>query len=295
MTTMRIGGPARWFLSARNVDELKGALAWAEGEELPVFIVGLGSNLIVDDCGYPGLVIRLTGEFREARTETRQGLIIAGGAVPMTKLGRGMTKAGYGDFLFMVGIPGTVGAGVRINAGTKEGDIAGVFKWAEVYGTEGKIMRLDSKKLAFGYRHSELCQCPGVVVLSAAFTLGHKEDANEVAQRVRSHLADRRQREPGEPRNCGSMFKAAPDGTPAGLLIDKAGLKGRRVGDAMISHEHANWFVNVGEASAADVRKLVDIARFEVLEKFGVELEREVVYVPQDQRQLKLGLSPCTL
>lgn len=281
-TTYRIGGPARWYSEAASVDALRECLRWAGGRGAPVFALGGGSNVVIDDAGFPGLVVRLVGELAGISFDEGERLVVCGAGARLKKLGREATSRGLADFLFMTGIPGTVGGAVVVNAGTREGEVSRVCEWVEAVDNGGALHRFSPAEMAFGYRCSALQGRRGLVVTRAAFRFGEAGEPATLKICVRDHLLDRKAREPKIRSNCGSVFKAAPDGTPAGLLIDRAGLKGARVGGAMIANEHANWIVNTGGATAADVRSLAELARVKVLEIFGVDLRREVVYVPQD-------------
>lgn len=282
LTTYRIGGPARFFLDVEDEIQLARAVEWARGEGVPFFLLGGGSNLLVDDAGFPGLVVRLKGSFCTIRTDRAAGLVVAGAGAPLPRLGRTGTKPGFLSYLFLTGIPGTVGGGVRINAGTAEGEIKDILDWADVFVPGRGIERRIAGEFHFGYRTSDLVAEPEAVVLRAAFRLaGQPSDPVKAAEAVKAHLAARRARQPKNPRTCGSVFKN-PEGRSAGLLIDQAGLKGFTIGGAEISRKHANWIVNKGDATAADVQALIAEAQRAVFELNGVKLEREVIYLPQD-------------
>lgn len=288
-TTFRIGGRARWFARPRNVGELREALSFASSEGLKIFTLGGGSNLLIDDAGFDGLVIKLEGDFATLDVDPVEETVTAGGGVRLKKLGRIVSGMGYGGFVFMAGIPGTVGGAVAMNAGTREGDVASVCVWAEVCDYAGKVRRLSADELGFGYRDSHLRREKRLIVTRACFRLGEIGDRQELLARIRESLLERASREPRNRRNCGSVFKAAADGTPAGLLIDRAGLKEARIGDAMIALEHANWIVNMGGAASSDVKALVSLAGERVKQLFGVDLQREVVYLPDDLSDAGFG------
>lgn len=290
LTTFRIGGTAAWYAEPGNVGDLREALDFARSRGLPVFVLGGGSNLLVDDSGFDGLVIRLVGDFAALDIDPVEETVTAGNAVRLKKLGRVVSSMGYSDFVFMTGIPGTVGGAVVMNAGTREGDVASVCAWVEVCDLSGVFRRLGAEELRFGYRDSLIKREKGLVVTRACFRLGELGDRRELAAKIRASLLDRAAREPRNRKNCGSVFRAAPDGTPAGLLIDRAGLKGTKIGNAMIAAEHANWIVNLGGASSADVKALVDLAKARVRELFGVDLKREVVYLPDDLSDESAGI-----
>lgn len=280
-STYRTGGVARWFLAAGGAEEIALAINSAKHLGLPVFILGGGSNLLIDDEGFQGLVVKLGAPFGEI-SFTQEGTVEAGGGARLKKVGRLLTALGYADFLFMTGIPGTVGGAVRMNAGTREGDVSKVCIWVEVLAPDGEIKKISAEELSFGYRSSRFSGGDRSVILKAAFRLGEKGDPAKVKEEVAHHLKERRAREPRIKRNCGSFFKALPDGTPAGLLIEKAGLKGVSSGGAMVAFEHANWLLNTGKASSADIKALARLVEETVYAKFGQTLVREVIYVPDD-------------
>lgn len=281
LTTFRIGGPARWFAEPATEAELAAAYAWARARGLPVFLLGGGSNLLVDDAGFDGLALRLAGEFRRLKVSGES--LVAGAGVLLPKLGREGVKRGLLPYLFLTGIPGTVGGGVRANAGADGGAVADLLKWADVFYPGRGIERLDAGSLGFGYRSSALQAQPDAVLVRAAFRLeGPEVPPDRALALMKEKLAARRARQPRNPRNCGSVFKNPAEGHPAGYLLERAGLKGLSVGGASISRRHANWIVNGGAATAADVKALIELARARVSETCGIRLEREVLYLPED-------------
>ena len=274
---MRVGGPARFFASARSAMELKDALAFARGDGHPVFVLGGGSNVLFPDAGFPGLVIRLAGSLSRIALDEKAGRISAGGGAPFMRLGRRLAALGFSDFLFACGIPGTVGGAVRMNAGTSEGDVSRVLISARVLLPDGSEREMPASEMEFGYRRSRLASMPGAVVLSADFSTGRAGDREETLSAMEKSLAARRAREPRVKRNFGSVFKNPPGSPPAGRLLEEAGMKGARVGGAMVAPEHANWIVNLGNATSADVLALIRLCEERVFERHGIRLEREVV------------------
>jgi UDP-N-acetylmuramate dehydrogenase len=281
-TTMKVGGPARHFAVAENREELAALLGWAKDSGQPVFILGAGSNVIISDEGFPGLVLLLGRAFRNVTVEEEERRVVAGAASPMPLLGRAGVERGWGDFVFLCGIPGVIGAGVRMNAGAGGGEIADIFEWAELVGPDGKMKILSREELTFGYRASSLKELKGAVVMRVC--LRSEETPLSPAKTLamaREELEKRMLRQPENHRNCGSVFKNPP-GLSAGKLIEEAGLKGAREGDAEVSREHANWIVNRGNATGADIRALIERIQDEVYKASGVKLQREVILVPED-------------
>lgn len=281
-TTYRIGGPARWYLEPGSMAGLEAALAWAKGEGVPVHLLGGGSNVLVDDSGLDGLVLRLGGEFRRHPLDPEAGVVLAGAAAPLPALTLALLKVGYGNFLFLSGIPGTAGGAAVMNAGAKGGSFAELFAWAEVRTPEGRVARLEPEEMEFSYRSSKLRREGGYILLRAGLKLGEKSSPGPLLAARGALLAERRAREPKVRFNCGSVFRNPPGEVSAGALIERAGFKGLAVGGAMVSPDHANWIVNTGGACARDVRELCALVAAGVEERFGVRLEREVIFLPQD-------------
>lgn len=268
-TTIGTGGPARFLARPASLAELQEAIAFAASETLPVEIVGLGSNLLVHDDGIDAVVLRLDGELAEARV-AGDVLVAGGGATNAVCLHRAR-GAGLGGFEFASAIPGTVGGGVRMNAGA--------------YGVEFGDRLLDvllvdrlgartvpARELELSYRHSALA--PGQVVAQVRLQL-EPRPAGDVKARVAELLAQRKATQPTTKRTFGSVFKN-PSGESAGRLIEQCGLKGHRVGAAVISQRHANFIENGGGATSADCLALMAEARSRVFDRFGIELEHEV-------------------
>lgn len=281
LTTFRIGGPARYFLTVETEGELAEALNWAASRELPLFLLGAGSNILVDDEGYLGLVVRLGKGFASIEFDNANCMITAGAGLALPRLGNTLVDQGWEGFEFMCCIPGTVGGAVVMNAGTKRGEIKDVLSSVRVMRTDGSVHILSCNELAFGYRSSYF-KSHRDLILSASFRLTARNDPAVLRERVRIAVAERSVKQPANRRNCGSVFKIASDGIQAWQYIDKAGLRGAVEGDAQVAVEHANWIVNSGAATAKDVKSLIRKIQVDVEERFGLSLEREVVFVPED-------------
>jgi UDP-N-acetylmuramate dehydrogenase len=272
-TTYRIGGPARYLLSPGEVDDVGKALQFAQERGIPWLVLGLGSNVLVKDGGFPGLVIRM-GKGLD-KFEMKGATAIVGSGMPTPLLARRTAEAGFAGVERFIGIPGTVGGGVYMNAGCHGAEFAEIVTEVSVMDATGKIKQLTRKQIPFKYRTSGLGQ---VIVLEAKLGLGEESPAK--LKEVQSRLL--RWRKAGTPFDqpcCGSVFKN-PSGTrTAGMLIEEAGLKGFRIGGAHVSILHANYIVNTGNATASDVLKVIDHVRKTVSKKLGVELELEVKIV----------------
>lgn len=270
-TTFRIGGPADYLIEVANRKELSELLLLASKEGLPVYILGNGSNLLVSDDGVRGLVLVLAGEFSQLTVEGTT--VRVGGGHNLPKLANQVMKLGLGGIEFACAIPGTVGAGLVINAGAHGGDLSQVVTEATVVWGDGKIERLTPEQIGFGYRSSYL-QGTSAIVTEVVLSL-HPADKEAMQEAMRHHLDRRRTTQPLKLANAGSIFKN-PVGDYAGRLIEQAGLKGLVEGDAQISEKHANFIVNRGNASARDVLILMDRVRGIVEQRSGIRLEAEV-------------------
>jgi UDP-N-acetylenolpyruvoylglucosamine reductase len=270
LTTIGTGGPARLFARPESLAELEELLAFAAREELPVETIGLGSNVLAADAGVEALVLRLAGELATVRVEGE--LLVAGGGATNAACLHRARAAGLGGLEFAAAIPGTVGGGVRMNAGAYGGDFAAMLVEVTVVSSAGS-RTLGAAELELGYRHSRLGA--GEVVAQARLRLGGRDPALVRAQ-VSELLARRKASQPTNRRTFGSVFKNPPAGPGAGELIERCGLKGRRIGGALISPRHANFIENAGGATSADALALMGEARRQVRARFAVELEHEV-------------------
>ena len=270
VTTLGTGGPARWFARPETVDELRRLLEWARERELTVHTVGLGSNLLVHDDGVDGLVVRLAGELAQARVEDET--LVAGGGAPNAVCLHRARAAGLGGFEFASAIPGTAGGGVRMNAGAYGSDWRAVMVDALVVDADG-ARTVTPAELELSYRHSNLA--PGQVVAEVRFRLEPKPE-DEVKARVGELLAQRKATQPTTKRTFGSVFKNPSAELGAGRMLEECGLKGHRIGGAVVSPRHANFIENAGDATSADAIALMAEARRRAHERFGVVLEHEV-------------------
>jgi UDP-N-acetylmuramate dehydrogenase len=275
LTTYRFGGPARFLVEAHSEVELEAAAALANEEGLEVFVLGRGSNVVVSDRGFDGVVIRLAGAFLDHRMDDA-GVAHAGGAVPLPVLARFAARAGRTGLEFFVGIPGSVGGAVRMNAGCHGSDTAGWLLDARFVSLGDGVAREETAQgLALSYRHSDLGDSD--IVVSARFRTepGSPGDAEA---RIREITRWRKETQPGGTLNAGSVFKNPP-GDAAGRVIERAGLKGFRIGGVEVSRRHANFFVADPGATAADVYALVSEVRRQVLAEVGIDLEPELRFV----------------
>ncbi len=270
LTTIGTGGPARWFARPTSMGLLTTALCFAEAGGLPVAVVGLGSNLLVADTGFDGLVLRLDGSLATIVLDGEH--VICGGGASLAAVVRRATDAGLSGIEFGCAIPGTVGGAVRMNAGAYGGELRDVLSEALVVAAGG-ARRHGPAELEMTYRHSNVG--PGEVVAVAMLQLTYAP-MERVRATVKAMQAKRTAAQPRKTRTFGSVFKNPEEGPGAGQLLEACGLKGHRIGGAQISPVHANFIENVADASSADVAALIGEGRRRVREQYGVELEHEV-------------------
>ncbi len=270
LTTIGTGGPARALARPETLAELEQALAWAATRELPVATVGLGSNLLAADDGIELLVVKLAGEL--ATAETRDGLLLAGGGATNAVCLHRAREAGLGGFEFACAIPGTAGGGVWMNAGAYGSDWKAILVRALVVGGDGAGW-LTPTELGLSYRHSDLRH--GQVVARVEYRLSPRPP-EEIKADVAELIARRKATQPTNKRTFGSVFKNPQHEHGAGRMLELCGLKGHRIGGALISPVHANFIENAGGATTADALALMIEARRRAREQFGVELVHEV-------------------
>jgi UDP-N-acetylmuramate dehydrogenase len=272
-TTIGTGGPARWFARPETVEELHELLRWAGERAVAVEVIGLGSNLLVHDDGVDALVLKLAGELAAAEVEG-DTLVMGGGAANAVGLHRARA-AGLGGFEFASAIPGTAGGGVRMNAGAYGREWRDVLIDAVVVDASGP-RTLSVEELGLSYRHSNLA--PGQVVARARFRL-EPSSTDAVKEKAAELLAQRKATQPTNKRTFGSVFKNPDEGPGAGRMIEECGLKGHRIGGAIVSPRHANFIENADGATTADCIAVMAEARTRVHERFGVALEHEVQFL----------------
>lgn len=273
-TTFRIGGPADYFLLPSTAEEVKKILEICKEKELPYFILGNGSNLLVSDEGYCGVIIQL---YRNYGGITVEGTDIrAGAGALLSQIASAAKNASLTGFEFAGGIPGTLGGAVVMNAGAYGGEMKDVLKEVTVMTEQGEIMTIPAEKLEMGYRTS-LVKKAGYLVLEAVISL-KVGDVEEIKAIMKDLTEKRVSKQPLEYPSAGSTFKR-PEGYFAGKLIMDAGLRGYQVGGAQVSEKHCGFVINKGNATAADVCGLMKDVQEKVQEQFGVTLEPEVKFL----------------
>ncbi|MFZ0408897.1 MAG: UDP-N-acetylmuramate dehydrogenase [Cyanobium sp.] len=274
-TTWKVGGPAEWFAEPGSQEELIQLAAWAAGAGLPFRCIGAGSNLLIADGGLAGLTLcnrRLQG----SRHDSQEGWVEAAAGEPIPTLARKVARAGLHGLEWAVGIPGTVGGAVVMNAGAQGGCTADWLESVRVLDPAGPDapFTLAARDLDFAYRHSRL-QGEPLIVLSARFRLAAGHDPAEITARTSANLQSRTSTQPYQQPSCGSVFRN-PEPHKAGQLIEGLGLKGLSVGDAQVSPLHANFIVNTGNARAHDIDSLIRLVQKRVRDEHGIALHPEV-------------------
>lgn len=270
-TTFRIGGPADYFVTVHSKEEIKEILLLCKKEQISYYILGNGSNLLVGDKGYRGVVIQICRQMNEIYTKGNKIYVQAGAL--LSKVAAEALANSLTGFEFASGIPGTLGGAVMMNAGAYGGEMKHVLESAEVLTPEGEFLTLSLEELKLGYRTSVIAE-NDYTVLSAVITL-EKGNPDEIKAYMDDLKERRTTKQPLEYASAGSTFKR-PEGYFAGKLIQDSGLKGYSVGDAQVSEKHSGFVINRGNASAEDVLTLIKHVQDTVEQKFGVRLETEV-------------------
>ena len=277
LTTLRIGGPADLLVVIESEGDLVRLAAGLAEEGLPYCVLGKGSNVLVPDSGLRGTVIRLGRAFADFRVEPDPDTVWGGAALANAAFVEHARLAGLGGLEFLVTVPGSIGGAIAMNAGAFGGEVSAHLCTVRLLDLNSRPLRPDTQGAAaftFSYRSSPLRGQFGRIVLGGSFRLARATD-EQVQARKERHLAYRRDTQPREYPNCGSVFKNPP-GDYAGRLIEQAGLKGRTIGGAQISEKHANFIVNRGGATCADVLALIDLMQRTVYDRTQVQLEPEV-------------------
>lgn len=292
MTTYRIGGAARYYANPADAQTLLRVLRWAREEsagELPFFVLGGGSNVLISDRGFPGLILHMRGFGGGASEPTPEGIWEVGAGAKLIHWVRRASARGFSGAEELIGIPGTIGGGLRMNAGAFSVELGGLLESLDaILLPDGKppehpeIHRILTESVGFSYRSA-----PGLmntIILRARFRLT-PGDPRKSLERIREVIAARRNRQPLEMPSCGSVFKRPPNDF-AGKLIEQVGLKGMRIGGAQVSPRHANFIVNTGGATAQDILDLIRLIKRRVREESGVELVREVIAIGFSEDEL---------
>lgn len=254
LTSFRVGGPAQWYIAPRRSEQVLESFDWARGRDLPITLLGAGSNLLVSDRGIPGLVLS-TRHLRRSEFDPETGQVTAGAGEPIARLAWQAAKRGWTGFEWAVGIPGTVGGCVVMNAGAHSSCIGDVLVSALVLQADGTVVELKPEDLDYSYRTSVL-QGDRRLVLQATFQLQPGSTKAQVMATTNQNLQQRKSSQPYHLPSCGSVFRNH-DTHAAGWLIEQIGLKGYQIGGAQVAHRHANFILNCGGAKASDIFQLI--------------------------------------
>lgn len=270
-TWWRAGGSADVYIEASDLPTVRAVAALTHQHAVPLFVLGNASNLLVSDKGIRGVVMRLQGDLTQA-TELPGRKVELGAGLKLVSLLKRAERERWSGLQLFAGIPGTVGGAVRMNAGTALGEVSSRLVDIDVVTREGETGTLSPSDLSMRYRHCELPE--GAIVTAARLSLTD-EDFDDCKRHIDEHLAYRAATQPVDVPTCGSTFRNPP-GTSAGRLIDSCGLKGLRIGGAVVSEKHANFLVNTGTATATDLRSLIEEVQRRVREQTGIEMSPEV-------------------
>ena len=285
-TSFKVGGSARYYVKAETIQDLQNALKMTREKGLPSFILGNGTNLLVSDKGFEGVVITLAGEF-SAIEDLGNGAFKVGAATPLGRFARSVLKQGFAGIHKLAGIPGTLGGAIYMNAGAYGQEIGTCCTKVTALDSDGNIHEFSNADCAFGYRQS-IFQKNKAIVLSATFQFPAASAEGKTVADLEAELAEcmakRKASQPLNMPNAGSTFKRLDKGSAdmpqqiaPGYYIEQAGLKGYRIGGAEVSTVHANFIVNAGGATAGDIKQLSVFVQQKVAEKFGIQLKREII------------------
>lgn len=273
LTTYRVGGPAQWFIAPHSLEQLKASAQWATNEGIPITVLGAGSNLLISDRGLSGLVISTRHLREQTFSQETETVTIAAGK-PLPRLCWQLAKQGWAGLEWAVGIPGTIGGAVVMNAGAHGASISDSLVEVLVLEPSGDLKTLSNAELEYSYRSSKL-QGAQNIVLSATFALQAGQSAATVEATTESHLNHRLTTQPYELPSCGSVFRN-PLPRKAGWLIENSGLKGFTVGGAQVAQKHANFIVNLGGATASDIYALIFYVQKQIEDRWELRLHPEV-------------------
>lgn len=276
--TYKAGGSARYLISVENIEELREALKMAKEKKLDSFILGRGSNVLVRDGGYDGIIIRLSGEF--TLIESTQNVITAGAAATNVEVCVLARDEGLSGIEFMHGIPGSIGGAVFMNAGAYGSEICDYVDEVTFMDEDYNVVAKPSKDIDFGYRHTEFMDGGGIII-SVKLRLT-PSSADAVASKMDALLNKRTSKQPMNYPSCGSVFKR-PSGGYAAKLIEDAGLKGASIGGAEVSTKHSGFIINKGEATANDITDLIKLVQKRVKKNSGIDLKTEVRIIGKDR------------
>ena len=272
-TTMRVGGPCDCMVEPSSIEEIQKVLEYARKNNIKYYVIGNGSNLLVKDEGVHALIIKIANKFSGVEVNGEHIKAYSGCSVP--KLSQIAKENSLSGLEFACGIPGSVGGGIRMNAGAYGSEMVNVVEKVGFLDGNGKLNEIDGKDAHFTYRHSMFVENPKYIVVYAIYKL-QKGNKDEISKIMEENMNSRRQKQPIEYPNFGSVFKR-PEGYFVGKLVDECGLKGYKIGGAQVSTKHSGFMVNIEDATCKDVLDLIEYVKKKVYEKFNVKLQEEVV------------------
>ena len=272
-TTMRVGGPCDCMVEPSSIEEIQKILEYARKNNIKYYVIGNGSNLLVKDEGVHALIIKISNKFSTVEVNGEHVKAYSGCSVP--KLSQIAKENSLSGLEFACGIPGSVGGGIRMNAGAYGSEMVNVVEKVGFLDEDGKLNEIDGKDAHFTYRHSMFVENPKYIVVYAIYKLqnGNKDEISKIME---ENMNSRKQKQPIEYPNFGSVFKR-PEGYFVGKLVDDCGLKGYKIGGAQVSTKHSGFMVNIEDATCKDVLDLIEYVKEKVYEKFNVKLQEEVV------------------
>ena len=272
-TTMKVGGPCDCMVEPSSIEEIQKVLEYVKENNIKYYIIGNGSNLLVKDEGVHALIIKIASKFSSVEVNGEHIRAYSGCSVP--KLAQIAKENSLSGLEFACGIPGSVGGGIRMNAGAYGSEMVNVVEKVGFLDENGNLKEIDGKDAHFTYRHSMFVDNPQYVVVYAIYKLvkGNKEEISKIME---ENMNSRKQKQPIEYPNFGSVFKR-PEGYFVGKLVDDCGLKGYKIGGAQVSTKHSGFMINTGDATCKDVLDLIEYVKEKVYEKFNVKLQEEVV------------------
>ena len=272
-TTMRVGGPCDCMVEPSSIEEIQKILEYARKNNIKYYVIGNGSNLLVKDEGVHALIIKIANKFSGVEVNGEHVKAYSGCSVP--KLSQIAKENSLSGLEFACGIPGSVGGGIRMNAGAYGSEMVNVVEKVGFLDENGNLNEIDGKDANFTYRHSMFVENPEYVVVYAIYKL-QKGNKEEISRVMEENMNSRKQKQPIEYPNFGSVFKR-PEGYFVGKLVDDCGLKGYKIGGAQVSTKHSGFMINTGDATCKDVLDLIEYVKEKVYEKFNVKLQEEVV------------------
>ncbi len=286
LTRIKTGGMAQFYAQVNTLKELKQTITFSKENDLPFYLLGNGSNVLINDAEFKGVTIRLGAGFKSFSFDYRKNKILAGAGVPLMRLGSKIAEHGHEGYSYMGVIPGTVGGAVTMNAGINDNaKIQNHFLSALILDPETlKEEEFPLEEMDFGYRKSGI-KNSNKIIIESNFFLPEKIDqpTKKASKALKQLILLRCSKQPQNSRTFGSTFKNPKDSShSAGWLLEKSGMKEVKSGGAMISRENANWIINLGNATSSDIKNLIETGQKRVFEEFGISLEREVIFLPED-------------